>query len=503
MSRHQGKRLSPWRVFIGIAVVLVVTAGAVTVPWYLTQQEPVAAETAGPRWFGGYFDVTAADVSMSPTADEGNADTVMLGFIVASSSTRCAPSWGTHYSLVQAGQELDLDRRIDSMRRDGAHVAVSFGGALNSELAVVCDSTSALMQAYSKVIDRYSVTTIDLDLEGDGLEDAVAGERRAAAIAALQRQRTAFGGALDVWVTLPTSTHGLTDSGTKAVRQLLEAGVDLAGVNAMTMDYAVDLDGRTMAEASIQALDAVHAQLTALYRDQQIPLPPGGAWAVMGATPMIGQNDVRDEVFTMDDAIELSNFAQQRELARMSMWSINRDRTCGPNYPDTTIVSDSCSGVDQAGRTFASILAAGFDESPSDAEVAPLPTLVPDDPETSPYPIWSDDAAYSNGVRVVWKGYVYVAKWWVSGGPQPDDPTQTAETTSWVLVGPVLPEDRPHALPIVPDGTYPVWNADTVYRKGARVVVDRVAFEAKWWTQAEDPAEGLTDHDRSPWEAIE
>jgi len=505
MSRHPGKRLSPWRVFIGIAIVLVVTSAAITVPWYLTQQEPVAAETAGPQWFGGYFDVTAADVSMSPTVDEGNADTVVLGFIVASSPTRCAPSWGTHYSLVEAGQQLDLDRRIDGMRRDGAHVAVSFGGALNSELAVVCDTTSELMQAYSRVLDRYSITTIDLDLEGEGLEDSVAGERRAAAVAALQRQRTAFGGALDVWVTLPTATEGLTDSGLNAVRRLLEAGVDLAGVNVMTMDFAVDLEGQTMADASIQALTAVNEQLTTLYRDQRIPLPAAGAWAVMGATPMIGQNDVRDEVFTLKDAAELSAFAQQHDLARMSMWSINRDRTCGPNYPDVTSVSDSCSGVDQSGKTFASVLAAGFDEAPSDAAATPAPdaTPVPDDPETSPYPIWTEDAAYSNGVRVVWNGYVYVAKWWVSGGPQPDDPTQTAEATSWVLVGPVLAEDRPRTLPTVPAGTYPEWNPDTVYQKGTRVVVEGVPFQAKWWTQAEDPTEGLTDHDRSPWEAIE
>lgn len=504
MSRHPGKRLSPWRVLIGVAVVLVIAAGAVTVPWVLNRPGAAVAETAGPQWFGGYFDVTAADVAETPTAGDGNDDTVVLGFIVASTATRCAPSWGTYYSLSEAGSQLDLDRRIDGMRRDGAHVAVSFGGALNNELAVVCETTSALMQAYSRVLDRYSITTIDLDLEGEGLEDVVAGERRAAAVAALQRQRVGFGGALDVWVTLPTTTTGLTESGVRAVRQLLEAGVDLAGVNVMTMDYGTDLGDATMAEVSKQALNGVHDQLTTLYRDLREPLPAAGAWAVMGATPMIGQNDVRDEVFTLDDAAELSAFAQERDLARMSMWSINRDRTCGPNYPDVAIVSDSCSGVEQGGETFAGILSAGYDEMPADAAATPAAMeLVEDDPETSPYPIWSEDAAYSHGVRVVWRGYVYTAKWWVSGGPQPDDPTQTAEATSWVLVGPVLPEDEPFSLPTVPKGTYPTWDADDVYRKGDRVVVDGVPFEAKWWTQAEDPMEGVTDHDRSPWEVVD
>lgn len=502
-GRHPGKRLSPWRVLLGIAVAMVVVASAVTVPWYLTQRDAAIAETAGPQWFGGYFDVTAADASVSPTAGEGNDDTVVLGFVVAASAQRCAPTWGTYYSLAEAGQKLDLDRRIDGIRREGAHVAVSFGGALNTELAVACDTTSSLMQAYSQVIERYSVTTIDLDLEGAALLDTAAADRRATAISALQRQHEARGGALDVWVTLPTATTGLTDTGLEAVRRLLEGGVKLAGVNVMTMDYGTDLGGATMAEASIQALNAVHDQLTQLYRNQRVALPAAGAWAVMGATPMIGQNDVREEVFTLADATELSEFAQQRDLARMSLWSVNRDRTCGPNYPDVSVVSDSCSGVDQGTQTFAGILSAGFDEAPSDSAATPAATPMPDDPETSPYPIWSEDAPYSHGVRVVWHGYVYAAKWWVSGGPEPDDPTQTADATSWVLVGPVLAEDRPFALPTVADGTYPEWNVGTVYRKGTRVVVDGVPFEAKWWTQSEDPMDGVTDHDRSPWELVE
>ncbi|BDZ39157.1 chitinase [Microbacterium suwonense] len=502
-GRHPGKRLSPLRVLLGLAVVIIVAAGAIAVPWYLTKENPAIAETAGPQWFGGYFDVTAADVSASPTAGVGNDDTVVLGFIVAASATECAPSWGTYYSLSEAGSQLDLDRRIDGMRRDGSHVAVSFGGALNQELAVVCDTASALTQAYTRVLDRYSITTIDLDLEGEGLEDVEAGARRARAVVALQRQQKASGTALDVWVTLPTTPTGLTDSGVAAVRQLLDAGVELAGVNVMTMDYGVDLGQATMAETSIQALNGVHDQLTSLYRSLRVPLPAAGAWAVMGATPMIGQNDERDEVFTLDDAAALSDFAREKELARISMWSINRDRTCGPNYPDVSIVSDSCSGVAQGGETFAGILSAGYHDAPSDAAATAAATPLPDDPETSPYPIWSPDAAYSHDVRVVWHGYVYAAKWWVSGGPQPDDPTQTADSTSWVLVGPVLREDEPFTLPTVPAGTYQEWQAGEVYQKGARVVVDGVPFEAKWWTQAEDPMEGVTDHDRSPWKLVE
>ena len=62
---------------------------------------------------------------------------------------------------------------------------------------------------------------------------------------------------------------------------------------------------------------------------------------------MIGQNDIPDEVFGLDDAQQLVAFAQQHQIGRLSMWSANRDKSCGPNYPDVKVVSDACSGIDQ------------------------------------------------------------------------------------------------------------------------------------------------------------
>lgn len=502
-GRHAGKRLSPWRVLVGVLIALTVVSGIVVVPWYLLQSGGGDTAPAGPRWFGGYFDVTAAHVSAAPTSD-GVGDGVVLAFVVAESADSCKPSWGGAYSLTEAGRTLDLDRRIDRMRRDGAHVAVSFGGALNTELGGACRSVGDLRSAYASVLDRYSIDTIDLDLENRNLADAVAGERRAQAVAELQDRRRAAGGDLAVWLTLPVGTDGLTVDGLRAVRQLLQAGVDLAGVNAMTMDYGVDLGKRSLSDVSIGALESVHDQLGRIYDDLRIDLPANGAWAVMGTTPMIGQNDVPDEVFTLKDAERLNAFAQKQHLARISMWSINRDRTCGPNYPDATVVSDSCSGVQQDGQTFAAVLRAGFTGAPvDDATDAPTPApTAQDDPATAPYPIWSPDRGYSAGVRVVWHGYVYVAKWWVTGGAQPDDPTPAADQTSWTLVGPVMADDAPFALPAAAPGGAPEWSADQVYEKGARIVHQGVPYRAKWWTRGDDPVEGITDHDRSPWEVV-
>lgn len=500
-GRHPGRRLSPWRVTIGVLVVLILLAGTIVIPWYLFNGRQAVSAPIGPRWFGAYYDVTAADPADDSAAGSATAaDGVLLSFVVASSENSCQPSWGGAYSLVDAGRSLDLDRRVDRMRREGAHVAVAFGGARNTELGTACTSVQDLAAAYSTVIDRYQVRTIDLDLENRNLADSVAGERRAQAIALLQAQQRTKGSALALWVTLPVGLDGFTPDGLRTIRQLLQAGVDVSGVNAMTMDFNTPLQGRSMAQAAIDALGAANDQLGRLYGDQHEALPSTGGWGVLGATVMIGQNDVPGEVFTMKDAKTLNAFARDQHMARLSMWSANRDRTCGPNYPDTTVVSDSCSGVDQGGNTFAGALRAGFSGLPKDA-VSPSASpgaTVPDDAETAPYPIWTAEAGYSAGVRVVWHGYVYVAKWWVSGGYRPDDPMPAVDQTAWRLVGPVLPTDVPFTLPSAAPGIA-TWAADQGYEKGAIVAYQGVPYRAKWWTKGDHPSEGITDHDRSPW----
>lgn len=75
---------------------------------------------------------------------------------------------------------------------------------------------------------------------------------------------------------------------------------------------------------------------------------------------MIGQNDVPDEVFGLDAARGLNEFVRSHGIGRVSMWSLNRDNTCSPNYVDMKRVSAACSGVSQGDGKFADLLAAGM-----------------------------------------------------------------------------------------------------------------------------------------------
>jgi chitinase len=260
-----------------------------------------------------------------------------------------------------------------------------------------------------------------------------------------------------------------------------------------------------MASASESALTQTEHQLGIFYQQAGIHLNDATLWTKMGATPMIGQNDVADEIFTLANATELNQFVLSHKLGRMSMWSANRDIACGANYVFTQVVSDACSGVQQDAHGFANRLGAGFDGSillsaglVTTAEPVSNLAQQTDDPATSPYQIWSPSGAYLKGTKVVWHHNVYEAKWWTQGDI-PDNPVLQQWQTPWTLIGPVLPGEKPIPQPTLPPGIYPNWTGTAIYNTGDRVLFNGVPYQAKWWNTGQSPATSTSNPDSSPW----
>jgi chitinase len=499
------RRLSIPRLLLVLGIAGGLAAGGVWgAQWAVGRVDAAAASP----WFAGYADVTAMPQYAFEDPPSDAARNVVLSFIVASTDDPCVPSWGTHYSIDEARDSLDLDRRIARLEQSGGEVAISFGGFANDELATVCENVDDLVAAYHDVVEHYDVSTIDLDIEGSALDDAASVQRRAIAVARLQTQARAAGRPLAVWLTLPVTPSGLDERGQKVVRAMLDAGVDVAGVNAMTMNYGAALDdGQSLLDGVESSVLGLQRQLKALYAEQDVTLSEATLWSKVGITPMIGQNDVVDEVFTLADARAVNQFAQQHGIGRASMWSLNRDQTCGSNYVTVQVVSVACSGVDQKGERFADALAAGLDGRP-EFSAGVVTTEEPvdaagleDDPAQSPYPIWDEDSTYLQGTKIVWHRNVYEAKWWTRGD-LPDNPVLNEWETPWRLVGPVLPGETPIPRPTLPAGTYPEWSGLAIYERGTRVLFEGIPFEAKWWNQGESPEASSSDPDSSPWVAL-
>jgi chitinase len=496
------RRLSWSRLGLLLVIVAAVTGGT-----FVSVTDAVGrTDTATVSWSVPYVDVTLTPTFQFQDPAANPARTVALAFVVADPEDACAPSWGTYYSLEAAGTDLELDRRIDQLRSAGGDVMVSFGGQANDELAVSCTDTGDLTEAYRDVVERYDLSAIDLDIEGAAIGDQSAAARRAEALATLQRERAADGSPLAVWLTLPVAPSGLTVEAADLVRTTLAGGVELTGVNVMTMNYGAARSAtQSMMLATEQALRATAAQVKALYEEQGTTLSDTQAWSRVGATPMIGQNDVEGEVFTLADAEELTTFARARGLGRVSLWSLNRDTGCSASFADVAVHSNTCSGVDQEALAFVDVFGdlAGDGPAVRVSKVVRDPERRPvvDDPATSPYPIWRAEGQYPAGYKVVWHGDVYEARWYAAG-IDPSVPATAGTESPWALLGAVTTkEGAPAPVPTVTDVTE-VWNPDVLYQRGARVLLDGLPYEARWASRGAAPGTLFPIGPEEAWEPL-
>jgi hypothetical protein len=82
-----------------------------------------------------------------------------------------------------------------------------------------------LQQKYQNIVDQYSLSWLDFDIEGNALSDYASNDRRNAAIAAMQRN-SPF---LRISYTLPVETYGLLEDGLKILLSAKNAGVRVDG----------------------------------------------------------------------------------------------------------------------------------------------------------------------------------------------------------------------------------------------------------------------------------
>jgi hypothetical protein len=231
---------------------------------------------------------------------------------------------------------------VTGIRGSGGEVIASFGGAWGTELAQACDSVDALKEQYRTVVDTLDLSRIDLDIEGASLADTASVHRRNEALAALQKEYEGKGRRLDVQYTLPSGQDGLDAGGVRLLQDAQSAGLRVALVNILTLDYGSPV--QDMGQAAIDAATALHGQLGQIYTGKS----DAELWAMEGNTPMIGVNDSQGEVFSIDDAKRLADFAVQKGIQELSYWAVGRDKACS----GTGTLSDDCSGTEQSDHQF-------------------------------------------------------------------------------------------------------------------------------------------------------
>lgn len=272
-----------------------------------------ASPTPYKRIFSPYADLTINKNGPPPPnlvtmSKKSGAKSFHLAFIV--DVGECLPSWGKYHKVDSPwGRPL-----FTRMRKAGIHYTISFGGPVDHDLSTAC-SVTELAALYEKVIKRYRPTGLDFDIEHPNVNTVKIIDALKLIQDKYPRLHWSF--------TLPVLPSGLTQEGKKIPTLATQAGLKYS-VNIMTMNYGPNHKDDSMGEHAKEAAVSVQAFLKTLYPEAT----DEAIWQMIEITPMIGVNSIPNEEFTLSDVDTLREFAEEKKIGRLSMWSINRDHPC-------------------------------------------------------------------------------------------------------------------------------------------------------------------------------
>jgi chitinase len=291
---------------------------------------PVTADRWGKSFYAPYVDMGGWPVpdllAISQAHDGGSLFTA--AFMQATPDGKLA--WAGLNALTPDAtndQAKAINSSIKALQAAGGDVMVSLGGQAGTSLAQWGSThgmtAQQLANAYSGVIDTYGITHLDFDIEGAAVADPASIALNSQALKLLQQSKPQ----VQVWYTLPVLPTGLTADGLKVVDSALKAGVKLAGVNVMAMDYGESAaptsgaNAKTMGAYAIQSTESTYTQLSNLYSGYGQSF----GYSQLGVTPMLGVNDITSEVFTLADAQAVEDYARSKGLGMIGLWSVTRD----------------------------------------------------------------------------------------------------------------------------------------------------------------------------------
>lgn len=289
------------------------------------------------RVFAPYMYIGQGDnFKLTECADACGLKHYTLAFIIARQDGHgknakyfTEPSWDGN---VPIDQDLYHDQ-IDTIRKRGGDVIMSFGGEAGKEMANVIDDPAALEAAYQKVIDQYKFTWLDFDVEGNNLDKGkLDSERRNTALAHLQKKNRG----LIISYTLPVDPNGLSDASLALITDAKGKGVKVHSVNLMVMYFGKDFinKGKSEGELGIESAQAAYAQIHKIDRKIRI-----------GLCPCLGRNGSADEVFGLEDAKTLKAFADKTPwVCSLHYWSINDD-AARPRRKRSVVNTTNTTGV--------------------------------------------------------------------------------------------------------------------------------------------------------------
>lgn len=241
----------------------------------------------------------------TPSQLEPGNKVVSLAFATG----RCnAELWGGIQGEVLASQNLP------TFHQKHMGYVISTGGAAGS---FTCDSSDQMQQ----FLNRYDYQSpefkgLDFDIEGGYTQESL--KKLMKATANVQKQH-AFPVSLTL-ATLAKPGSSVNVLGDWAIKAANDANLHYT-VNLMVMDFG---SNGCQTDSSGQCDMVKSAEFAAKSFSQMYRIP----LSRIALTPMIGENDTKDEVVTIEGMKQIAAFVKANQLAGLHFWSFDRDRPC-------------------------------------------------------------------------------------------------------------------------------------------------------------------------------
>ncbi|MHA5047684.1 ricin-type beta-trefoil lectin domain protein [Streptomyces sp. SD15] len=287
---------------------------------------PTAPMAVAPYLYNGWGSPPSPTTVMNATGVKW----FTLAFVL--SHGYCNPQWDGSRPLTGGVDQ----QTVNTVRANGGDIIPSFGGYSGNKLESSCSSAGELAAAYQKVINAYGLKAIDIDIEADAYSNPTVQQRTVDALKTIKANNPG----IKVYVTIGTGQSG-PDTG--LINRAAASGLTVEGWTIMPFDFGGA--GQNMGTLTQRAAEGLKTALKNAYgySDDQ-------AYRVMGISSMNGITD-QSETVTVADFQTILSYAQQHHLARLTFWSVNRDRPC------TSGVADSCSGVSQQAWDYTRVFA--------------------------------------------------------------------------------------------------------------------------------------------------
>src|SRR3990167_7250645 len=276
---------------------------------------PYADLTINARWDSTYQDMEPMD--LLKISQESGIKSYHLAFITDAGN--CQPAWGAESSY--GVHQLWGKHLADKLQAAHISTIVSFGGANGNDVSMAC-SEDQLIALFDKVMTAYQPIGLDFDIENGTAQVEKL-------VNALIKTQTKYP-LKKLSFTLPVMPEGLTYQGESIIKEAMRKRGDqtlIFTVNIMAMDYGSAYNG-DMGQYAISAANNVFNFIKRIATEKS----DKDIWQMIEVTPMIGVNDVNILQFTLTNVDTLRDFAQQKALGGLSMWSVARDRPCSDKW---------------------------------------------------------------------------------------------------------------------------------------------------------------------------